>query len=107
MMGRGRNTPHKRRPQIWKRSDRNPSSAATVPEPTSTLTGELGAGALDADWEEEDIFGYDSEGDTSVPAVSFEERLQTGPIPRVSMDYLYLSDPKSSKGAGARGMSTK
>ncbi|MDA8582885.1 hypothetical protein N9L68_01605 [bacterium] len=53
------------------------------------------------------MFGGDSEDETSPTTVSFEEKLHTGPVPRVSMDYFHVPDPKSSKGAGAQCMSTK
>ena len=38
---------------------------------------------------------------------SQEERLHSGPVPRVSMDYFYLSERKTSQKTGANAMSTK
>ncbi|MDA8582886.1 hypothetical protein N9L68_01610 [bacterium] len=38
MMGRGRNTPHRRRPSRWGRPDSGTSPAATGPAPDSTPT---------------------------------------------------------------------
>ena len=44
------------------------------------------------------MFGSDSEEGTDSAASPLEEKLRTGPVPRVSMDYFYLSDLKSRKG---------
>ena len=38
---------------------------------------------------------------------SQEEELHTGPVPRVSMDYFYLSKRETSQKQGAKAMSTK
>ena len=38
---------------------------------------------------------------------SQDEELHTGPVPRVSMDYFYLSKRETSQKQGAKAMSTK
>ena len=62
---------------------------------------------MEAVSDEYDIFGSDSGDETSPTMESSEDMLHKGPVPRVSMDYAYLSDPRSSKGAGAKCKSTK
>lgn len=102
MMGRGRNTPHRRRPSRRGSASSEAGPADVGTEPPSTPTGEGGEGLAEADSEEHDIFGGDSEDESSPTADASEEKLHKGPVPRVSMDYFYVSDPRSSKGAGAK-----
>ena len=103
-MGRGRNTPHKRRPSRRGRASPDAGQVDAGAETPSTPTGEGGEAPAEDDSEEHDSFGGDSEDESSPTADSSEEKLHKGPVPRVSMDYFYLSDPRSNKGAGAKGM---
>ena len=66
-----------------------------------------GAAGGEAEYEEYDLFGEDSEGCAESKSVHSEEAPHTGPAPRVSMDYFYLSEQGAGRGRGARGMSTK
>ena len=68
MKGRGRNSPHRRNPQRWARS-RNASSASNEEDP------ECG----------------ETEGRSTATGERPDGELHDGPVPRVSMDYFYLS----------------
>ena len=81
MKGRGRNSPHKRNPQRWDRRRRVADEGG--PECS------------------------DSEGENSTTASLPEEELHKGPVPRVCMDYFYLSKKGASKRKGGQAMSTK
>ena len=64
--------------------------------------------SAEADLDEPDLFWSVSEElITSSTAVRYAEHLHVGRVPRVSMHDCYLSGPRLSNGAGARGMSTK
>ena len=84
MKGRGRNSPHRRNPQRWARS-RDASSASNEEDP------ECG----------------DTEGRSTASGERPDGELHNGPVPRVSMDYFYLSNKEMTMRKGAQAMSTK
>ena len=84
MKGRGRNSPHRRNPQRWARH-RDASSASDEGEPKCG----------------------DTEGHSTATGERPNGQLHDGPVPRVSMDYFYLSNQEMSLRKGAQAMSTK
>ena len=84
MKGRGRNSPHRRNSQRWAR--RRDASGAS---------------------EEEGLERGDTEDHSTVTGERSDGELRTGPEPRVSMDYFYLSNKEMSMRKGAQAMSTK
>ena len=73
MKGRGRNSPHRRNPQRWARH-RDASSASDEGEPKCG----------------------DTEGHSTATGERPDGQLHDGPVPRVSMDYFYLSNQEMS-----------
>ena len=84
MKGRGRNSPHRRNPQRWARH-RDASSASDEGEPKCG----------------------DTEGHSTATGERPNGQLHDGPVPRVSMDYFYLSNQEMSLRKEAQAMSTK
>ena len=84
MKGRGRNSPHRRNPQRWAR--RSDASGAS---------------------EEDGLERGDTEDHSTATGERSDGELRTGPVPRVSMDYFYLSNKEMSMRKGAQAMSTK
>ena len=93
MKGRGRNKPHRARPNRWARTGKESSPSSASPHV---------AGEVDSDPE-----CSESEGELSSTAGDAEDELHSGPVPRVSMDYFYLSKKGASGMTGAKAMSTK
>ena len=93
MQGRGRNSPHKRNPQRWaRRRQRSPEEANPEGE---------------AEEEEEGPECGDTEGSGTASGAEPDGQLHDGPVPRVSMDYFYLSKRGPGGGTGGQALSTK
>ena len=81
MMGRGRNPQHRRKKEV-KTAEEEPEKGVQLSLPVGTQEEETAEGEPD-------------------------EVLHTGPVPRVSMDYFYLSDRGQEEKKGGQALSTK